>query len=637
MNDVTALIKTFLRDDVLFLCIESLRSIYPEIPIIVADDGRPSYVKESFMRGNNVEYRMLPFNGGKCKGMNFLIDICRTPYCLIGDDDFYYTPKARLDDLRKLMTIADLAGGAAIQNGEVTHFEGFFYQSEKNGAWRLEPLRDGDTSELDGVLYQQSGVVLNFFIARTEALRYTRWDDNIMMHEHGDFFLRFMGDGHTVVYAPNSQVHHNYRPPRPAYKDDYAHFRRFNRTDKAYLARKWNLKGAEEFDASTNEDSTTSGKSAGCPLPNLRPDERVVSCRHWYGRDGTAYWIRIYDEGDALYKQATLDLATRESHVVRMLNGPHFPRLIDEAVGPGYSTITIEKIHGAPPAKCDPAINADVVTLGNFLIGCIDILRQLRGKGITHRQILRENLILSDGKPVLVDFTWAVSRDDSALTPAGLQRSPEGEFCDVYSMGKVFAEVSDRRRPAVDAVIKLMTDEFADSRILDLDILELLFGCACGFKGSDTEPQAGEYRSVIRDILDRAFRTKLIHSGFSDRETQWTEKAAREITGIVPWETTIILVDSAQTEIHRWLEGRSCIPMMERDGRYWGTPADDRAAISEVERLRALGAGFVVFAWPALWWLEHYSEMARWLRRSFGCALENERLVIFDLRHRHQD
>jgi hypothetical protein len=47
LADVTALIKTFLRDEYLFTCVSSLRLNYPNLRIIVADDGYCSDAKEA--------------------------------------------------------------------------------------------------------------------------------------------------------------------------------------------------------------------------------------------------------------------------------------------------------------------------------------------------------------------------------------------------------------------------------------------------------------------------------------------------------------------------------------------------------------------------------------------------------------
>jgi hypothetical protein len=35
---------------------------------------------------------------------------------------------------------------------------------------------------------------------------------------------------------------------------------------------------------------------------------------------------------------------------------------------------------------------------------------------------------------------------------------------------------------------------------------------------------------------------------------------------------------------------------------------------------------------PALWWLEHYSQLHQRLRERYRCVLQNERFVIFDLK-----
>jgi hypothetical protein len=53
-----------------------------------------------------------------------------------------------------------------------------------------------------------------------------------------------------------------------------------------------------------------------------------------------------------------------------------------------------------------------------------------------------------------------------------------------------------------------------------------------------------------------------------------------------------------------------------------------------LERLRQSGAGFMIFAWPAFWWLDYYGGLHRHLRTAYRCILKNERAIIFDLRHR---
>lgn len=105
----------------------------------------------------------------------------------------------------------------------------------------------------------------------------------------------------------------------------------------------------------------------------------------------------------------------------------------------------------------------------------------------------------------------------------------------------------------------------------------------------------------------------------------------QDIAALIPPGDSFILVDHDM--VRRELAvGRSAIPFLERDGQYWGPPDDDMTAIREVERLRRVGAGFIVFAWPAFWWLEYYSKFHDYLRSRFPCVSSTERLVAFDLR-----
>jgi glycosyltransferase involved in cell wall biosynthesis len=108
------------------------------------------------------------------------------------------------------------------------------------------------------------------------------------------------------------------------------------------------------------------------------------------------------------------------------------------------------------------------------------------------------------------------------------------------------------------------------------------------------------------------------------------EEFERDLSGRIPQGATFILVDEDQIRAE-FAAGRNALPFLEREGNYWGPPADDELAIRELERLRAAGAEFIAFAWPAFWWLDHYRGMAEHLRGRFRCVLENGHLILFEL------
>jgi 2-polyprenyl-3-methyl-5-hydroxy-6-metoxy-1,4-benzoquinol methylase len=154
------------------------------------------------------------------------------------------------------------------------------------------------------------------------------------------------------------------------------------------------------------------------------------------------------------------------------------------------------------------------------------------------------------------------------------------------------------------------------------------------------DPEATTYQFVVRAVPRSEVAEAIYRLRTERREARTTEgwvkrarHAAQELATIIGPGEPFILIDEDQirTELgpaHRIL------PFPERDGQYWGPPSDDAAALAEFERLRQRGAMFVVVAWPAFWWLDFYAGLARELRSRYPCLVDDERLVVFDLRPR---
>ena len=199
LGDTTALIKTFIRDECLFHCVRSLKRHYPAVHVAVADDGNCSDAKEERLRALGVEkYIRMPWNQGLSAGRNALLDACDTPYALLCDDDFSFTKDSHLERLRALADLTDIAAGL------VYNLKPWRGSSRAGMGWDATGgnfvQRDGKlcidgspTTPLsyDGIRYEESDFVLNFFLARTRALRKVRWDERLHIAcEHVDFALR---------------------------------------------------------------------------------------------------------------------------------------------------------------------------------------------------------------------------------------------------------------------------------------------------------------------------------------------------------------------------------------------------------------------------------------------------------------
>jgi tRNA A-37 threonylcarbamoyl transferase component Bud32 len=105
----------------------------------------------------------------------------------------------------------------------------------------------------------------------------------------------------------------------------------------------------------------------------------------------------------------------------------------------------------------------------------------LKEKGVIHRNICRDNILVQNRKPILLDFGWAISEQEPYFSPLGLggyERPSDGSFSDIYSMGKIFEYVNRRHVQAFDWIISLMTAKDASMRIADLRVLKTLFDTA---------------------------------------------------------------------------------------------------------------------------------------------------------------
>lgn len=107
------------------------------------------------------------------------------------------------------------------------------------------------------------------------------------------------------------------------------------------------------------------------------------------------------------------------------------------------------------------------------------------------------------------------------------------------------------------------------------------------------------------------------------------QEAKAQICRLIPADESFVLVDEEQ--IRSELPHTRVFPFLERNGQYWGPPADDRAAIEELKRLRAAGAKYIAFIWSTFWWLEHYRPFVDHLHSNFRCVHDNECSRIFDL------
>lgn len=117
-----------------------------------------------------------------------------------------------------------------------------------------------------------------------------------------------------------------------------------------------------------------------------------------------------------------------------------------------------------------------------------------------------------------------------------------------------------------------------------------------------------------------------------DAEIQELRQTLGELWKAIPTGETLILVDEARCGGHEHGHGRNIVPFTENEGVYWGPPADDQAAIQELERQRAQGASYIAFILGTAWWLDHYRQFRVHLENRYACQLKSSQIILFSLR-----
>ncbi|XP_056294219.1 beta-1,4 N-acetylgalactosaminyltransferase 1 isoform X1 [Pseudoliparis swirei] len=194
---VTIATKTFLRYDKLQDLINSVRTYYPTVTIVIADDSE----KPQTISGPYIEHYIMPFGKGWFAGRNLAVSQVTTKYVLWVDDDFIFTANTKLEKLVDILerTTLDLVGGAV---REATGYTATYRQtiSIESGE------EDGDCLHMRrGFHHIIQGFpncvvtdgVINFFLARTDKVQLVGFDPRLARVAHLEFFIDGLGSLHV--------------------------------------------------------------------------------------------------------------------------------------------------------------------------------------------------------------------------------------------------------------------------------------------------------------------------------------------------------------------------------------------------------------------------------------------------------
>ncbi|KAM7372657.1 hypothetical protein PAMP_009809 [Pampus punctatissimus] len=222
-SHVTITTKTFVRYPQLKVLLSSIRLFYSNIKVIIADDS----FKPEKITGENIQHYIMPPAQGWFAGRNLAVSQVTTKYFLWVDDDFVFTEKTKIEKLVEVMEAVpelDMVGGAVQRNQ--FYFSLIYEEGEDGDGGCLHRKSKMKFHSLPS--YPQcslaSGVV-NFFLARTDAVQRVGFDPKLQRVAHSEFFMDGLGSllvatcshvsiGHQRLKHNNQYVHYRHPPKK---------------------------------------------------------------------------------------------------------------------------------------------------------------------------------------------------------------------------------------------------------------------------------------------------------------------------------------------------------------------------------------------------------------------------------------
>ncbi|KAJ8344616.1 hypothetical protein SKAU_G00288090 [Synaphobranchus kaupii] len=228
-SQVTVTTKTFLRYPEVNRLVNSIRTFYKDIKIIIADD---SFDKQK-VNGANIEQYFMPPAQGWFAGRNLAVSQVTSKYFLWVDDDFVFTERTKIEKFVEIMESKpelDVVAGSVGSNR--FSYKLNYEEGDEEG---------GCLSRVKGTYQPVPGIpncffasiVINFFLARTDAVRKVGFDPLLKRVAHSEFFMDGLGKLLTVI-CPAINIGHKHDGGNAKYRT----FRRppkSDATNKLYL------------------------------------------------------------------------------------------------------------------------------------------------------------------------------------------------------------------------------------------------------------------------------------------------------------------------------------------------------------------------------------------------------------------
>ena len=247
LSDVSILVTAGGRPGYLRRTLCAIRHFLPECKIVVVNDDEQA----GFGYHSEVIWREMPFDTFLTAKRNAGVALIDTKYTLLAADDFDFGWDTRTVVI-KMTEILDRFHMSVIA-GTVNNrpYEGWL--EVKAGEYikehRLAPENCTFLTHQRAKIYSVD-IAVNWFLARTEALRDVPWDETIgpIGGEHVDWFLDLKAAKRAAVWTPGLNINEQPKDPDCESPDYRARRMRAATTGHVLMMKKRNIKHYYGFD-----------------------------------------------------------------------------------------------------------------------------------------------------------------------------------------------------------------------------------------------------------------------------------------------------------------------------------------------------------------------------------------------------
>jgi hypothetical protein len=213
-DNICVFISTFLRDGMLFRCIDSILEHMPGARMVIADDGAETKQKikrYSELRRMGHTAFWLSFDSGFGAKRNAAIEHYDRPFTLIGSDDFLWDAESAQGILKMLMVLEDGGGAIGVASGRVdgNPYEGDIVEEVREDGMihmRLVKPRNG-WHDLKGAPYTCCDMTVNYNLVRREVFDHVHWHEEFKIGgDHLLFYQQVKAAGYLTAYVHGVNV-----------------------------------------------------------------------------------------------------------------------------------------------------------------------------------------------------------------------------------------------------------------------------------------------------------------------------------------------------------------------------------------------------------------------------------------------